>query len=351
MKFCVWYNFPMLPVERENPEENLAVFIGVSSMSFFRCASEQKCSFQSYPFAYSENLFSHYLDEKAFYERILSEVMGVADVFQMPNLYITSFARPLWLDDSHKGYTDLKAVLETTDHFNPVLIDGLMAYAGGEFLYDCDFAPYAKSEELVDFMSNLNVYPFVCSTDDQERTATDELPQRLVSSPKPQLPVVFTGGRFLRDGAYLLALNMVKQTGVFDLYMDTENRFVPFELLRLHRPQLYDALAAEVGYQRIGALLNIPGETECLIKDSLGATRFVKAQDNDLTIIPLVGEDGAEITVRNGKGYKLEARVRGGVLGAVVDTRDKSRARFGAESELRDTNRWEAVIDAAMKGL
>ena len=177
------------------------------------------------------------------------------------------------------------------------------------------------------------MYPQITQLDELKRFDIDSV-ARVHRSQLPDIldthkPVVFTGCSFcnfseqLSPLSYILALDLIREHGTFELKLDEHNVLPNLGLINMYDGNLL-ANVSDYKLTSLGTILNLPGTVECLFESDYGTSQLIDVAKDKLFFVPLEEGSTARIVAKNSLTGTIEKTVTGGKLGFIIDTRDKS---------------------------
>ena len=229
---------------------------------------------------------------------------------------------------------------------------------------------------LTNYLSNKTLYPSLIPSSPDTFKAEDVLTKTLATSVSAvslaDQPLLFTGGRFAvfeknPVATYLLALDLLKNPGLYTVKIDTANKLPVISILNYYLMgesgpkskkkkkkekvsflsddilSLNDEAIFDDEFVSLGTVLNAPGGVECLFEKEAGNSQFVELKSDKLFIFPLEKNASARIVVDGKSVGHIDTSIRGGSLGLVIDTRDKGTSDFLTSSSTGHSD-WVKVI-------
>lgn len=335
----------------------LSVYVSESQISALYYSSPKDFKFAAYPHVYPEALMHNGVNEDKFYQQVLKyfeRKMGI-DAGGCEVVIGTVNGRTLPLirgeEKSTNTHSILKA-LKTVQNYSWLLVEDFFVGSKDGGL---GFFPFNESKlqdsDTTTYFSNKSLYPQHQSTNSQHRFAQERLLKdiaaKLKYAPDTNKTLVFTGGRFssMRDdpvSGYLLAFGLVNLPGVFRVKIDIGNKLPLISLLnmKLYGKDTHDAdkkeqiasLGADITHVNkdeifddefidAGTLLKAPGGAEVLFEKEAGNSQFLELKRDQIFIFPLNVGETARVSISGGNLGQIEAHVRGGQLGFILDGR------------------------------
>ena len=316
----------------------LSVYIGSSCVNALLYVDDSEYSFLSFPFAYSDALFSNYVSVDEFYK-------GVLDYFcKQEKAKLSDCDIVLTTDTPHnlskigaKMVLGLGEVFTSMSHYFPLMIDSCSIITPRDSLSYVDLkrANIINSDEVedveMDYYANLALYPQVVPPDMPARMEIDKaISAKTYAYPltfNSESPLVFTGPRFMRHFSsgeheeldYMLMLSLLNSAGIYDIYVDRDMSAI---LLAMLRTYLNSETTAHDTVKKVGVVIDSNGPIECLVTSEIGTSQLVEIEKNRIFIVPLGEREKAKILVKSSSFGTVEKYVEGGKLGLIFDTRE-----------------------------
>ena len=293
----------------------LCVHSGNQRLSFLLAESQKSPIFSQFAYPYCESLFSPSFSFTDYIKTVAGELLDI-DV-SLCDVFLTgALNHPENLPTALLGVTTYNTVYAD---------DFILAHSGAGV--------------SLAVPPNLAIYPFGTHTANFE-----EMPQ----IPSPQFskskPFAFCGKRFEaknESATYLRMLNVMRGSGVFEVYLDANDKLPVLGLLGLHDSGGYVDTIDSVDLEKVGLVISADGPVECLIETPDGTQQLVEVESNDLFILPLAPKVESRVVVKNRWLGCVERLTSGGLLGLAIDTREKVANRKS----------WESIITAGLRGL
>jgi len=251
---------------------------------------DSKPKFDVFRYAYSHQLYRNHFSEEEFNQEVV-------------NLFIKKYkAKETGLEKQFIYQSKLQDNLGKDSWF-PIIVNHLnITTRQGNYVIPADFS--------TDYISNLSIFNDI---------PLDNVSEFGVPMPlKPSKDIVFMGDLVIKmdPSKYLFLLDLISTVGIYSINLDQKCEYI------LRKPLVdmkfpYTAVS-------LGTLVNSPGPTSCLIETSVGTKQLVELKENDLVFIPLENMSVARIVVKGQSIGSVDTKIRGGVLGVVIDTRYKS---------------------------
>lgn len=350
----------------------LSVYFGSSSISFLYANSPKEYKFFKYPYVYSKNLFGHFVSEIDFYTALFDMIykdLGIDKEMKSSSakLLFTSFPH-IPLQNMHPELSvPLNNVVSRTNEYFAIFVDECSVINPSTFFYAYPLKSYYKKEmkneielNTANYYSNLSVFPQAFFTSDSDRLEHDNYIRFLsinsVYDMPKDLPIMLCGDRFSDNSkyeplTYLLAIDLIKDPGIFQVKMDLDNIFPVLALLTMHDPK-YSSLFLDQKFWTLGTLINSPGMTECLIERESGPSQFVDVKPNELFFIPMEETTTVKLQIKNAALGTQERFVSGGKLGLIIDTRPKNNnVTFTEKYISKGYREWQNTIKQILNSL
>lgn len=343
----------------------LSVQLGLTSTSFLLYKSDNEVKFYNYPYSYLP-LYRN-TSKKEFYIDLFDFVSGEFGLNHTEcELIITSMLDPTIGDYPSKSSKLLSEVLPTIQSFSYFFVDSYGMFKDESFLvaspYINNNAAFMLSDpEKINYLANSSVYTNSIPLEDFDIFDRDDstryLAENLSSSTFKSDKIIFTGDRFSqiensKSLAYLLAIDLIKTPGFFNIYIDTKNQLANAAHIASYKPDLAHLLD-QIPLHFVGGLVNSPTGVECLVKTSVGTSQLVDLDTETLQLIPLEKNSSTSIVARSQSVGTLEHEVKGGDIGLIIDTREKVSSKLNAELEGRHKKyrEWQHIIQDAVNQL
>ncbi len=129
---------------------------------------------------------------------------------------------------------------------------------------------------------------------------------------------------------YKLMLDLVIPIGVYKILFDEKLAFVHKLLLSTSTIEVDGNLLTDATSE-LCTLINVPGETSCLIESEIGTSQLIDIKAEDVFILPLASQSQVKVLLKNQSTGTRELKVSGGRLGLIIDTRSKSSSTYDAD--------------------
>jgi hypothetical protein len=331
----------------------LSVYIGTNQQSFLYLDSTSQLDTTkvvSFPYVYSENLFGSSLSEKEYYAGVVDYVTRQMRVSSKKvDTIITGFPKSCELELLASFCAPLSKVLPSVREYSHIYLTNSVVIKNGTVGY-YTFLPDHLSAEENNFYANLDIYPFLVPANDTEVLHHDKL-SRFISLGidvdfSSDNPIILTGDRIAEsdynDLTNMLALDLIRTPGIFDVRMDNDNLLPHIAMLRTFDSE-FKGLADHVDFKRLGTLLNAGGPVECLYESGAGTSQLIEMSAERLFVLPQNQDTEARIVAKSDKIGHIEKKIKGGELGFVIDTRDKSSTEF-MSNNVKSARQWEKVL-------
>lgn len=320
----------------------LSVFIDAHSISLLVFISPVEYYLYNYPYVYSDAYFGSSYDATSFYKAVFENFLSkhklkLSDV----DLLLAGYQSAPSLLLETKLSKSLREVLKTIHSYYPIVINNIS-------ISTSDFSLMRTSDPLekvhsevkdsaeVDYYANMRIYPQLVSNDIPIQLDIDRNISSLLVSSKSlkvkfptKTPIVFCGSRFTqqtvaRELDYLLMLDVINNSGVFDIRVNRNNSLILFSLLKLFKPEITDF----PDIVREGALISSRSAVECMVRTDVGTTQLVQLEKGRIMVLPLAHDERVNIMVKARDIENSERIVNGGKLGLIFDTRDSKNEQM-----------------------
>ncbi len=289
---------------------------GISELSFLLLENPgdlENSKKLSYPYTYSEKLFGRSFTKQEYYNTLFQTV---ANEFGIKLSDVEIFASGVLSVPEVPIEPTKKAYLINSIPENYIYLSSNIFAVGNDYIFAY---PLSDIDPEDNSKANLAIYSNVNYHETSDVLAKDSILRNFstnfVLEPRE---VVITGERCSdkRISAaitHLLIIDILRESGIFNIKLDEENNFVHSFMFESFEPQSIS----------IGTLINSPGKTECLYETDVGTKQLIDLDAGKLFIIPLDAGSTARVMVKS-SGWKGEKVVYGGELGVILDTREKS---------------------------
>ncbi len=350
----------------------LSVFLGTSEISFLLFSSRTSFSFFHFPYQ------SSCLRTRVYASGELTEIFSFAAKnlgvpLEMCEIIVSSVYD---LDPKlFAGIKNVNLIVNTFElfhlasSFSTVFVSGSNLFAvnqaieGFPHFYADSLTNTQGNKKLTidaekqNFFSNQFIYPFVQTNNYTEQFDLDQVVRYMFSQVNYRFdqsrPIYFSGERFLnidkmKTLGYLLILDLIKDTGFFDVRIDPSNKLPLVLALKRYKnsDSQYDLVStSQLYFKNVGTVLNCTGNVECLFKSDSGTSQVIEVQPDSLFVHPLDAGESANIVVKGTNLNSTERRITGGELGFVIDTREKrSQEPVLLGSGYQKYREWQKVL-------
>ena len=303
----------------------LAAYFG-TSVSSFLIRNGQDLEFVKFPYVYSKGLFSNQCTKPQFYRYLIETTLRERKMsLGSCEVSVCGFLEPPEFAFGPTVSCSVVDTISSSNDFYPVFVAGSSLITKDIISSFSSFVS-KKSKNDIDpnYFSNLAIFPQMVPTDLSAQANLDEdvstkIPGGLnISS---DIPVVFTGDRFAqnvsdRGLSYILMLELIKSAGIYDLYLDTNNKVSLVNLLERE----FDTLSYT---SRVGTFINTTSGVECLLSTGVGDDQLFEVKKDHIYVMPLTSEGEVRLSVKSADLGSREVKVSGGTLGLIFDTREQ----------------------------
>lgn len=315
----------------------LAVYFGSSTTSFL-LESNDKLEFSTLPYVYSKELFGSVSSSQKFHTSLidaflLSKGKKTTDV----DILVTGCYEAPSLSIKPAFETDLGTVLNSIQDYWPLAVDNYsiiskkynFCYAQNSVEKKNNLAAQDRNVEEANYYANLSILPQIITSDIATQVDLDRnIALKAIENDldlKPAQNILFTGCRFAQDICskeltYLLMLDLVRNPGIYPIFLDTRNATILLTLLQLFQPdtQKHD-LSKHITYE--GILVKAPGPVECTVDAGLGTVQLFEVLDDSVFVLPLIFHGMNKVHLKNPTLGTVEKSYLGGRTGIIFDTR------------------------------
>lgn len=340
--------------------------LGLTNTSFLLYKSSSDFSTYNYPYSY----LPLYLEttKKDFYLDIFDYVSGEMGInFSECDVIVTALLDSKVGDYPLKSSKLLSDVLPVVVDYSYVFVDQCSLIYGNSYIHATprfDFSPVLKLNEpekinaYANSMMYNNYHPQkdfdIFDRDDVVRALFNEI-SKTVEAPKQK--IIFSGDRFagninLKSLAFLLAIDLVKQPGFYELYIDRDNVLGCAAHIADYEKDA-SSIVSSLKLEFAGNLLNSPGGVECLVKTSVGTTQMIDLHVETIQVVPMERDASSTIYVKHQGLGSLEKSVQGGDMGLLIDTRLKDLQTQVIDSETRHKKyrEWQHLLEESLAEL
>lgn len=360
----------------------LSIYVGESMISVLDYSSPSDFKFANYPYSFPYELFPQDNVSEKFYQQVLkylSKIHGIsADSAEVIVGTVSGVAPKI----KHTHGYSIHQALSSLKNYSWTLVENftVMTQKNMSAFYPMKKDLTFSQPAMTNYLSNKSLYPQIVPSSPDTFKSEDVLTKHLMSSIDTSvvsdIPLIFTGGRFAhfdtnKTASYLLALDLLRTPGLFNVKIDPENKLPTIALLNNHLVSNANKAATKNSketvaflsddllsvnntevfddeFVSIGSVLNAPGGVECLFEVEAGNNQFVEIKANRLFIFPLERTSSARIVVDGKSVGHLDTNIRGGSLGFIIDTRDKTSEDFMTTSSTQHSE-WVKIINERIK--
>lgn len=356
-----------MPTTGGNTPPILSINIGSSYISFLYFQEGQDPKTAVFPYVYNKNLFGHLTTESKFYSDVIKTI---AKSLKLPatgyTTLVSGFPEPPKVDLDVKLYSSVEKSLGVFNDLSCIYVGHFKFLQANSFMYAClredsKEGPSVTLIEKMNYESNISLYPQINPIDELKRFDMDTV-SRIHSAQMnnildPKKPVVFSGYSFYKDLnrspflTYLLALDLIKEHGSFELKVDEQNIIPNLGLINLYDSKVFNSIS-NYSLMNLGTLLNSPAPTECLLETDYGTSQLIEVEKDKLFFVPLEEGSSARIVAKSSVLGMLEKNINGGKLGFIIDTRDKNNLQmFTPEYFEKNYTPWITSVREILEGL
>jgi len=310
----------------------LTAYFDVSDVSFLLDKGTGEYEFSHFPYAYSVEAFSNQCTQEDFNKAVIEAVLKEKKIkLSSCDILVGGFLEAPKVGLETKLSVNLLSILHTTDPFYPFIVNNFSVVTKDAVLSfeNCPKKSPGFEENEYDEIGNLSIYPQISPID---IPSVSDMDRNIIEKAKnvnfgylPQMPIVFAGSRFSRPKSidyldYILALDLVRNQGIYNLYLDRKNAVVLTTMLKMYKK---DIEANPLQYtEPLGTLVNSPGDTECLVSSEVGTGQFFDVKKDNIFLVPADLSGQETVSVKNILLGSVKDFVHGGKMGLIVDTRE-----------------------------
>ncbi|MFC1700511.1 hypothetical protein ACFLZ4_02625 [Patescibacteria group bacterium] len=316
----------------------LAAYFG-TSVSSFLIRNGQDLEFVKFPYVYSKGLFSNQCTKSQFYRYLIETILRERGMsLGSCEVSVCGFLEPPEFAFGPTVSCSVVDTISSAEKFYPVFVAGSSLLTRDVISSFSSFEPSKSTDEIdINYLSNLSIFPQMVPSDLSAQANLDEDVSNKVPgglSIASDTSIVFTGDRFAQNIAdkglhYILMLELIKSVGIYDLYLDTNNK-VPLVNLLEHD---FDNLSYT---SRVGTFINTSSGVECLLTTGVGDDQFFEVKKNRIYVMPLTSEGEVKLSVKGADIGSREVNVSGGTLGLIFDTREQKGSIYSDVKLLND---------------
>jgi len=229
----------------------ISAYFGVSVIDILFEKSDGTFEFITFPYSYSKAAFGNQCSEEKFNKAVISKLLGAQKIkLSSYDILVSGLLKKPTI--SSKNIALSKSAIELlpkiTD-YTPIFLTGFGLFTnevmGSSFSCNISDKDIDELDENVeaDYLANLSIFPQVIPTDLSKRSILDNDISRWIPSQGIDLdtrtPVVLTGDRFSqpsihRELDYLVMLDIFKEPGIYDIYLDKSNALILSQLVKEH---------------------------------------------------------------------------------------------------------------------
>ena len=342
----------------------LSIYVGESQISALRYNSPDDYKFYAYPYVPLDALTHNYSykNRPAFVNQVIKKVFSDEVKLDPENfdLIVGDVGGGRTFGDK-KEHIGIGSALNSIHNFSWLMVENFTVVTPSDFVSYFPFSEFKNDEEFINYFSNKSLYPQVVPGDregyDREERLLNSISSQIKHKYKLDTPIVLTGGKFFNANKnpgymYVSALEFLKEPGVYEVKIDTQNKLPVIGLLNQSFGDTTGEDTAKVGmltadilddsqfyneFIDVGTVLRSQGRAECLFEKEGSSPQFVEVDKNKIFILPLEKNEIARVSISTGKLGKIEKNIKGGDIGFIIDTRTEDNNRLNPE--------WVAVFE------
>jgi hypothetical protein len=317
------------------PRYLLACYFDVSDISFALLSLDSNnIEFFNFPYIYSPEAFSNQTNEAGFNKEVIesfikSKKIKISDL----EIITVGFMEIPQIDLETKLSQKLISLIREMKGNYPFIVNDFSVLTRDALLsYErCLEKNQSMDGGEGDELANLSIYPQLIPTDIPTMIGLDKSITEKVNTLElgytPRQRLTFSGSRFSRPVIYeyidwILAFDLVRKPGVYEILLDRKNAVPLFELFSKYKPEI--TLDTKPYLESLGTLINSPGETECLLTSDVDTNQFFAVKKDNFYVVPMLPETGSSLAIKNHTIGNLKEIVAGGRVGLIVNTSNGS---------------------------
>jgi hypothetical protein len=309
----------------------LCVFVDVQSVSLLLYKTSDEVTLKVFPYVYSDALFSSSFTKAQFFESLLKSFCKENGVKLTDcDILATGFFEAPDIGMPIKFSKSLHEIFSSIHSYYPIYANNYTLMTPD---YCYSYSPVGQKFEGADvkevdeenFYANMEIYPQIKATDISAQMDIDHGICSLLRGKEkiPQgLPIVFLGSRFSQISIvpeldYILMLNLIRTSGVYDIRRDSSNVLVLYALLRMYKAEENFDLHLD----REATLITTTGTLECMIKTEVGTSQLAEVEKDKVLVLPVGRDERLKLMVKARDIANKERMVNAGKIGLIFDTR------------------------------
>ena len=327
----------------------LAAYFDTSVVSFLLKKDKQSIEFFTFPYVYSEGTLSNQCNNKDFYKFLIEKFLTERKIkLGSCDLVVSGFLEaPDFIDNSKFKVGIVDLVQNSTDYL-PIVVNNSSLitsnFINSFSLCNEDIESSMGNRDFgeLDYYSNLCIYPQIVSDDlstqsNFDKNISKKLPNNFKIESKKK--IVFTGGRFAQNVCskelnYVLLLDLIRGSGIYNLYMDNKNAFLLVQLLKMYDKDV--DIYEEDYLENIGLLIKSKGSVECLLSTKVGEDQFIEIDKDKVFVMPLKLDSPARLSIKSSALGSTDIPTLGGEAGIIFDTRVNEESIYSNVKILND---------------
>ena len=347
----------------------LSVVFGDSSVSFLFLDSLTDYKFYNFPYIYSHELFISQCTEGNFYAEMLGVVCKALN--KDPKNYqiiLGGYPETPSMHVDHVSEQPISEIINYGSIYHAVILNNtsLISPSSCFSAFPAKYSNGLSSDEeyknaKTNYFANLNAFPMYkpgYGVDPTFLIEKDNIVRLFYVSPKnPGMEkdkfILFTGERFLNmedkdSKSVLLCLDLLKKPGIFQIKIDKNNLYPTMALAQAY-DQTYENLILETEFMSLCPLINAPGQSELLIYNENNESKYMELPPDTIFFLPASENNQVSIKIKNQMLGNIEKYIKGGTLGLIVDTRDKSNEKTYTQKYVsKNIREWISVLDKTL---
>ncbi len=310
----------------------LTAYFDVSEISFLLEKDDKELEFFHFPYAYSSEVFLNQSSQEEFNKAVIEAVLEERKLkLSSCDLVLGGFITPPKVGVEDKLSLDLLSIFHTINYFYPVLVNNysVMTKVAVLSFENCPEKSSDPDQSYRDDIGNRSIYPQIIPAD---IPSLSDLDRKIVErshtgnfSYSSDFPIVLCGSRFNKPRTvdyldYILALDLIRKPGIYDLYLDRKNSLILLSLLKIYKKEMEND--PKQYFEALGTVINSPGDTECLVSSDVDTGQFFDVKRDNIYFVPVDLKGQENVSVKNSMLGSIKDSIQGGRAGLVIDTRE-----------------------------
>ncbi|EKD95345.1 MAG: hypothetical protein ACD_24C00511G0002 [uncultured bacterium] len=347
----------------------LSVVFGDSSVSFLFLDSLTDYKFYNFPYIYSHELFISQCTEGDFYAEMLEIVCkSLNKDLKNYKVILGGYPETPSIHVDHVFEQPISDIINYGAIYHAVLINNtsLISPSSCFSAFPTKYSNGYSDDEgyknaKINYFANLNAFPMYKPGYGEDPTfliEKDNIVRLFDVSPKdPGMEkdkfILFSGERFLNleqndSKPVLLCLDLIKKPGIFQIKIDKKNIYPTMALAQAY-DQTYENLLLDTDFMSLCPLINAPGQSEFLIYSENSESKYMELPPDNILFLPATENVQIMVKIKNTVLGNVEKYIKGGTLGLIVDTRDKSNEKLYTKKYIsKNIKEWISIVDKSL---